>query len=145
MQIMTKYFFSMDYQEEEVLFFTNGIFGFEDYKKFILIRFDSNNNNLFCLQSIEEKTLAFVLINICNFSPSYKEDILNFVPDSFSNDSLSVYGICVVKEVISESTANLKCPILINPFEGKGMQIILENNKYPFKHPFSALINVGED
>ena len=62
MQIMTKYFFSIDYQEEEVISFENGIFGFEDYKKFILIPFDRDNNNICCLQSIEEETLAFKLI-----------------------------------------------------------------------------------
>ena len=145
MQIMTKYFFSIDYHEEEVISFENGIFGFEDYKKFILIPFDRDNNNICCLQSIEEQTLAFILINICNFLPSYKEEILYSIPNSFSNDSLSIYGICVISEIISQSTANLKCPLFINSSKTKGIQIILENSTYPFKYPFSTLMTVGED
>lgn len=144
MELLTKYFSNMQYTEDEVIFFKNGIFGFADYKKYVLIRFDNKNDSLICLQSIEEPSIAFVMINPYNFINDYAiflddEDYSEL--EIIDSNKLLVYNICVVNDEVSESTANLKCPIIVNSETRLAKQIILDDSKYPFKYPFSKLIN----
>lgn len=144
MEVSTKYFSNIQYNEDEVIYFKNGLFGFENFKKYLLIRFDNNNNNLICLQSIEEESIAFVMINPYNFINDYnlslsEEDFKQLQVDDITN--ILVYNICVLNDDISKSTANMKCPIVINPQTRNAKQLILEDSSYEFKYPFSKLIN----
>lgn len=144
MELTTKYFANMQYTEDEVINFKDGIFGFTDYKKYLLIRFDNKNDSIICLQSIDEPNIAFIMINPYKFIEKYdvilsEEDLKEL--EISESDSILVYNICVVNDLISESTANLKCPILVNSQTRLAKQIILEDSSYPFKYPFSKLIN----
>ena len=60
MQLDTKYFGRIDYAEEDVLEFPNGLFGFEDQKKFLLLPFSGSNGNMLCLQSVAGPSPAFI-------------------------------------------------------------------------------------
>lgn len=144
MEVSTKYFSNIQYNENEVIYFKNGLFGFENFKKYLLIRFENNNNNLICLQSIEEESIAFVMINPYNFINDYnlslsEEDFKQLQVDDIT--SILVYNICVLNDDISRSTANMKCPVVINPQTRNAKQLILEDSSYEFKYPFSKLIN----
>lgn len=68
MERMTKYFGELSFKDDEILDFKNGLFGFEKYRYFSLIRFDNDNGNILCLQSLEESELAFPVINRFRFS-----------------------------------------------------------------------------
>lgn len=144
MEIITKYFSNMQYSEDEVIIFKDGIFGFPDYKKYIIIRFDNKNDSLLCLQSIDEVNIAFVMINPYKFINEYNIILsdADYADLEISEpDNILVYNICVVNDTILESTANLKCPILVNSRARLAKQIILEDNSYTFKYPFSKLIS----
>jgi len=144
MELLTKYFSTMQYTEDEVIYFKDGIFGFQDFKKYVLIRFENKNDSLICLQSIDEPNIAFVMINPYKFLEDYNvslydEDYKELeISDS---DSILVYNICVVNDSVLESTANLKCPIVVNSQKRLAKQVILEDSSYPFKYPFSKLVN----
>ncbi len=144
MELMTKYFSNTQYTEDEVIFFNDGIFGFANHKKYLLIRFDNKNDSLICLQSIDEPNIAFVMINPYKFIKEYdvilpEQDYGDLkVSDS---DNILVYNICVVNDSVLKSTVNLKCPIIVNSRTRLAKQIILEDSTYPFKYPFSKLIN----
>lgn len=144
MELLTKYFSNVQYNEDEVILFKDGIFGFPDYKKYILIRFDNKNDSLICLQSIDEPNIAFVMINPYKFIKEYNillSDTDYSELEISDSDNTLVYNICVVNDTILESTANLKCPIVVNPVTRLAKQIILEDSPYPFKYPFSKLMN----
>ena len=47
METNTKYFGTMPYTEDEVITFENGIFGFEENKRYLLIRFEEDKQG-FC-------------------------------------------------------------------------------------------------
>ncbi|WP_313528407.1 flagellar assembly protein FliW [Anaerotignum sp.] len=144
MELVTKYFSNMEYDETDVLLFKAGIFGFEKYQKFILIRFDNSNNSLICLQSIDDPDIAFVMINPFHFIPDYELALADSdMKDLELQDmqKLAVYNICVLHDDVPKSTANLRCPIIVNTDTCLAKQIILENSDYPFKYPFQKLIN----
>lgn len=139
MEINSKYFSLIEYSENAITYFPNGLFGFEDCTHYIVIQFDENNDNLFCLQSIDEEGLAFVLLKISNYIPDYPKTIFDTMSSKTSLENISIYTICTIKDDIANSTTNLKCPIVIDLATNKGQQLILENNAYPFKFPFSDL------
>lgn len=140
METDTKYFSRVTYSAEDVVFFQNGLFGFEDKKKFILIQFENDLDSLVCFQSVENQNLAFIMINPFNFLPSYAPQIspLDLSDVGAQNiGEVAIYTICVIRDDIMESTANLRCPILINADTKKAKQIILDDTSYPFRFPFS--------
>ena len=143
MELETKYFSNMTYEDNDVILFKNGLFGFENYKRFILIRFDNNNNAMVCLQSIDETNIAFVMINPYHFIHDYNVSLSETDMNDLQldgTDNLTVYNICVLQETIPQSTTNLRCPVIVNTQTKLAKQIILENVEYPFKYPFKDLI-----
>ena len=52
---------------------------------------------------------------------------------SDENDAI-IYNIVTVPEDISKTSINLKAPLIINTKNNKACQVILENEKYKFKH-----------
>ena len=58
MEINTKYFGLMPFEDDEVITFESGIFGFEQDKRYIIIRFDEDNNGILCFQSIDDEKIG---------------------------------------------------------------------------------------
>lgn len=140
-EINTKYFGKFFYKEDECITFPHGLFGFENYHDYILIPFTEGEDSTFCLQSIKDETLAFIIINpflyIPEYTPVVSENDKKIVEIQNEND-LSFYIICVMRDTIEESTANLKCPIVVNPHNRLAHQIILEDSNYGFRHSFQS-------
>lgn len=143
MEINTKYFGKVSFVEEEALFFENGLFGFDNYKKYLLIRFENDNDSLLCLQNIEDENLAFVVMNPYSFLSDYLPVVTDIDLKDIGADKKTVplvYNICVLKDNIVESTVNLRCPLIINFNTKRAKQVILDDTKYSFKFPFSQLM-----
>ncbi len=138
----TKYFGNYSYDDSSVIVFDNGLFGFEEQKQFLLIQLDQNNENVLCLQSLTDSNIAFFTVNPFAFYEDY-----NPVPTDKEIAAIGardmgdvlVYVICAMTDDINTSTANLKCPIMINSHNKKAVQVILDNPEYQFRHSFSAL------
>ena len=144
METNTKYFGTMPYTEDEVITFENGIFGFEENKKYLLIRFEENNGGLLCLQNLEDTNLAFTVANPFLFMPEYAPVVAQTDLDKIGNPpigNLVFYNTCVIAENIAESTINLRCPLVINGETKQAVQVILEDNSYAFKQLFYELLN----
>lgn len=139
MEINTKYFGPMPYTEDEVITFRKGVFGFEENRRFILIRFDDENGGLLCLQNIEDEQLAFVVMNPFYFMPDY-EPVLQEAElkrlEAGTSEELLFYNICVLDEDVAKSSVNLRCPLVVNGDTKQAMQVILEDSRYSFKQPF---------
>jgi flagellar assembly factor FliW len=61
MDVVTKSGEVVNISEKQVYTFPNGLLGFENFKKFALI--ESEYEPFFWLQSLDEKNLAFLLID----------------------------------------------------------------------------------
>lgn len=139
MNINTKYFSNLSYTEEEVITFKSGIFGFENNKRFLLIRFEEENGGLLCLQNLEDEQLAFVVMNpFCfplGYCPKLSENDLKSL-GCVDEKSLVCYNICVLNDDVKKSSVNLRCPLVINGETRQALQVVLEDDRYSFKHPF---------
>lgn len=139
MNTITKYFGDLSFQQEDILFLKDGLYGFENYHTYLLIRFEPDNPHLICLQSLEAEDLAFVLVNpftvVSEYAPSISQEDMKAL-ELDVNSEVTYYALCVIHEPLEESTVNLKCPLVINPGTRNAKQIILE--EYSLKHPFGS-------
>ena len=146
MQLDTKYFGRIDYAEEDVLEFPNGLFGFEDQKKFLLLPFSGSNGNMLCLQSVAGPSPAFILMNPFSLKPDYapvlSDEELKLMGVSTSHE-LCYYVMCVAREPVGESTVNLRCPVVVNPDLHRAVQVILDTGLYHMRHRLDEFSNEG--
>ena len=89
------------------------------------------------LQSLEDETLSFILMNPFMIYPDYnpklsKQDLKELEADS--PDDISFYVISVIREPSNQSTVNLRAPLAVNALNRKAKQVMLEQPEYTFRH-----------
>ena len=147
MKLQTKYFGEIDYETEDLLTFSSGLFGFEEEHQFLLLPFEGSGGTLLCFQSVQTPALAFVAMDpfaLCPaYSPSLQPQELKELGAAESQD-LGFYVLCVVKKPVADSTVNLKCPIAINPETRAARQVILDDDRYDMRHLLAQFGGEGE-
>lgn len=135
----TKLFGEIDINDEKVILFEQGLIGFENLKKFAIL-FDTDHadrRNISWLQSLEEPTLAFPIIDPFlireDYNPEIEDSGLATLGD-LKEEDLNVLVTLSVPKDIKQMSCNLKAPIIINVETRKGAQLIAENNDYPIKY-----------
>lgn len=135
----TSRFGVIEIEEKEIIVFTKGLLGFHEYNRYILIPASEDNSNLFYfLQSVDEESLCFILINPFSVHDNYEIDLGDKVVEKLeieSAEDVLIYTIVTVKDSLRTATTNLKAPIVINIKNNRGEQIILEGKDYPIKNP----------
>lgn len=141
MKVLSKYFGEVEYESDDLLTFPAGLFGFDEEHSFLLLPFEGSAGSLLCFQSIQTPALAFVAMDPFSLKPDYAPRLqpqelkeLGVTEDH----ALGFYVLCVVKNPVSESTVNLKCPIAINPETRVARQVILEEDAYEMRHPLAG-------
>jgi flagellar assembly factor FliW len=138
MKLNTPYLGEIEYEKDEVIIFEQGLYGFEDRQKFILINLDDAEFPFNWLQSIENEELSFVLTSPFLFVENYEFELPDQVAETLSiekpEDAL-ILSTVVLNEELNKSTMNLQAPIIINRNSNKGRQIILEED-YDLKYKF---------
>jgi len=133
--VKSRVFGELEVSEENIIFFEEGIPAFEDLKKFVIIKQDESP--FYWLQSIEDKDIAFVILNPFEIKPDYEFDLPDEVVSKLeitSASDVAVFCIVVIPEDIKQTRVNLKAPIIINVNKRKGMQYLLDDERYPLKY-----------
>ena len=91
MKIDTTRFGEIDIKESELIVMRGPIFGFERLSRFVLL-FHNNNTPLWWLQSTEDPSIAFVVVNPRIVKPDYNPTI--FTEDVESLDIKSSRSHC---------------------------------------------------
>ena len=141
MYINTKFLGEIEIQESEIITFEQGLPGFFEYKKFILIGLDADLP-IAMLQSVEEVDINFVVAFPFAFNKDYAFDISEQDREELelSDESEVVtYSIVTLNETFMDSTLNLLAPVVINMNKKLGKQIVLnDNERYPLQFPIGA-------
>ena len=123
--------------EEKIIEFKSGLPGFEEYKKFVIILNEDEENPFHKLQSLEETEISFIIINPFIFKQDYDfkllEDTVEKLEIKDSKDVV-VYTIVTIPEDYTKMTANLLGPIIINTKNNQAKQIVLNDTEYTTKH-----------
>ena len=131
MRVGTTRFGELEVKEEDVIHFDEGPLGFENLGKFIVV--DPGDHGLILwFQSVEVPETAFPIIESGVFRSNYTVNLLPAELNSLGLESVSqasVYSILTIPREISEMSANLKAPIVINNKTRKARQIVLQDSK----------------
>ncbi|MBC7959820.1 MAG: flagellar assembly protein FliW [Vallitaleaceae bacterium] len=138
MIIKTKHFGEVDIEEINILDFPEGIFGFEDATKYVLLYDQEADNSPFCwLQSLDDQAVSLPLINPLSYFPEYNPEVEGELVEKIGEpiiEDLNLFTVVVVPEDIKKMTTNLKAPILVNVKTRKGLQVIAKDEEYAIKH-----------
>ena len=137
MIIETKHFGTLEVAEDKVITFPQGLFAFEEKKRYVLLENQDRENPLWWLQSLDDSNLAFVLINPFLFKPDYEfelsaEDVEDL--GLVNPQEAAVFCLVVIPRDVKKMTANLLAPLVINAQLKKGKQIVLLQKNYTTKH-----------
>lgn len=139
MKISTRFFGEIEIDENKIISFPEGIPGFEELTKFLLLDIE-DNEHLKCLQSLEDGQICLLVTSPWNY---FKEYEFNISDDDIkklgisSPDDVDVYNIITVRE--DKITANLISPVIINLIKNLGKQIILSDSNYSIRQEISCL------
>jgi len=136
MKTVTLRFGEIDIPDDRIINFPKGILGFEQLHKYVILQRDDSEPFRW-LQSLEDPNLAFVISNPAFFFPNYKIEMnLRELEDieCFEDSTLETYVIITIPNDISQMSANLQGPLLINVDSNLGKQVVLVNSPYTIQH-----------
>ena len=136
MELSTTRFGTVNISEESILTFPSGLIGFNHCTKFALLT-DERGLVYQWLQSVDEGSLAFVVVQPGLVNPDYHVEVqddalaeLNFQ----EGDLVELFAIVTIPRGEPEkATVNLQGPIVVNFGKNMGKQIIL-NESYPLRY-----------
>lgn len=137
MKLNTKYFGAIEIHEQNIIYFPEGILGFEDERQFVIINNEDEQNPFHWLQSVQNPELAFVIINPFFVYPNYDIVLPKSVQEKLkirTEKDIAIYSIVVIPKDMEKMTTNLLGPIIININEKLGKQVILDDDRYTTKH-----------
>lgn len=137
MLLNTKHFGEIEIEENKIITFKEGIPGFEDSKRYIVL-YDGDESSPFrWLQAVDDGQLAFAVINPFMILGDYDVEIPE---DAVGNlhieniEDVMLLSIVVIPEDHTKMTMNLKAPVIINQKNNCGMQVVLDTDMYSVRH-----------
>jgi len=144
MNIKTRNYGDISPAEDDIIRFTEGMYGFEEYEKYVILK-DIPEDDIMYLQSIDNENLSFVLIDpfviINGYEPKINDDDLKELKVKDESE-LKFLLVAIITKETQNSVVNLRSPIALNPELKIAKQVILENLEYPLRYP---MFNNEED
>lgn len=137
MIIETGRFGKLTVERDDIIEFPQGILGFPEYKKYCLID-PADDTLILWLLCLDNPEVCFPVLEPKVFRPDYAVRLSGAEMRDLQLTTLkkaAVYSILTIPENISEMTANLKAPLVINLEEQIAKQAVLQENDYNIKHP----------
>ncbi|MGK9477087.1 flagellar assembly protein FliW [Melioribacter sp. OK-6-Me] len=117
MKVKTKQFGEIEFPDDLILNFKEGLVGFETLRKFILIK--PEDTLFYWLNSIENPDIAFPLFGLRLIDEEYPQV-----------ENHEAFGIVILNSDPLKITINMKAPVYINQDNKTGYQKILDEEKY---------------
>ena len=116
-----------------------GLMGLERYTRFALV--PSGREGLCWLQSLEERTLAFVLADPFQLVPEYAAELPEAdaaaIGAARPEDVLLLVVVTLSGGGGSTPTANLRAPLAFNVATRRGRQVVLANDRFGTAEPIA--------
>ena len=142
MKFKSSRFGELDINESEISNFGKGLLGFEDYKRYALLKLDDKTPFRW-LHSLDNENLAFIVIEPLQFMFEYNIEISsedrNPLELADPADAL-IYVTVSIPEDAEKMTANLQGPLVINKKNKKAAQIISNDPEHDVRTSILAEI-----
>jgi len=138
MQLNTGRFGSVEVEDEKILTFPWGLPGFEHLRRFVVLP-GAGSDVFGWLQSVEEESTAFLVVDPFVFFPGYFVDIPERETHELKLEAPAQAVLLVIVSVpegdIKKATVNLLAPLVINTARQLGRQVILNSSPFNTRHP----------
>lgn len=109
------------YEEEAVIQFSEGLIGFPELRRAVLIPLDEYAP--FCwLASLDDERVRFIVVN--------PRQVFNDYDTGFEDEPLQPMAIVKISSDWRETTVNLRAPIFVNAETRRAAQIVLDRTSY---------------
>jgi len=140
MEINTRDFGPVEVGEDAIYEFDDGLYGFEDVRRFAIFAREFEDVSFLNLQALGSLFPCFLVFEPWELYPNYRpiltnEDLGLCQVDNI--EDLIFLVIATVPDLIEDLSINIKSPVVLNPKTRKARQVILQNPDYPVKYfPF---------
>jgi flagellar assembly factor FliW len=136
----TKNLGRITYEAGAAIEFPCGLPGFENRRKFLIVRFPHTDPLLF-LQSLEDPSLCFVTLPTRSVEPQYRlkvceDDLRSLGLPASRQPRIGEDVLCLAVLTLREKgpTANLLAPVLVNVRDMKAVQAVAPESGYSHQH-----------
>ncbi len=137
MIIKTRDFGEQEIAEDKIISFPEGLYAFEEERRFILLSPLGEDVYPAWLQSVDNENLCFIVFDpqkiVSDYSVTAEEESLR-AAELTADCGVRYLSLAVVPEEYKDTTVNLKSPILVNTEKMLAVQAIAAEN-YPIKFP----------
>lgn len=138
LKIATTRFGEIEVEDAKVITFPEGLVGFSDNKKFVLIN-HKDDSPFKWLQSVDEAPLAFLVSDPFWFCPDYEFELTDEdekMLEIASPEQVAVLvTITIPKDNPQALTANMLGPLVFNSERQYAKQLVLTSDKYTVQYP----------
>lgn len=127
----------LEVQEEDVITFPDGLVGFGDWRRFVLLE-DPDEAPVAVLQSVDDLNVSLLVTDPFYVTARYSIELPTEDKELLGLARVEqgkVLCVLALKEGPVAVTANLLGPIVINPDTRTARQVILQNSHYSAQHP----------
>ena len=137
----------IEVSKDKLITMERPVLGFEKYKQFCLVEIEEVKPFLW-LQSVDEPSISFLVVNPRLFMSDYKIEINSKeIAELKIQDvnSVETYVVVTLADKAENITANMQGPILINTENKLGKQLVLVNTDYDVKYHFMNYLPQTEE
>ncbi len=136
MEFPTKRFGVIKVEEDHILHFPEGLIGFPEYRRFIVMDLDKPGL-LKWLQCLDAQSLGFVILDprvpFSDYDPAFAPQDLEPL-EALHPSELVLLSVVTVPQDVKQMTVNLLAPLVVNPAKRLGKQVITTDPEYTTKH-----------
>ena len=139
MRIQTTRFGTLEIDESRILFFPQGILGFGDLKRYVILDHDREVPFKW-MQAVDDPDVAFVVTDPQWILPGYRvvirQEVLAELKPRRMEDLILLVILTIPPGAPERATANLQGPIIVNVENRLAKQIVLVR-QYTTRYPLS--------
>jgi flagellar assembly factor FliW len=134
MKLLTRDLGELEIDERDIVTFAGPIFGFEKYRRFVFLYQEDLSEHFIWLQSVEEPELCFILVQPDLITDQYRPELPPEAKELLGEGDYMCWLIASLREPFTDSTVNLRSPIVVNPELHQAAQFVLDGS-LPIRHP----------
>ncbi|WP_368493427.1 flagellar assembly protein FliW [Marinitoga sp. 1154] len=127
----------IEVEDNEIIYFEDGIPGFENLKKFVIFTFPETYPIMWLL-SLEDELVSFPIIEPKLIKIDYQVQLPIEIAKKLDIENINDAAVFAIMTIPHENpenaTVNLKAPLIISKKTNKGIQYILDNEELSLKH-----------
>ena len=131
LKIQTRDFGEQEIFEEDIIYFPNGLFAFEDCKRFVLFSPLGDEASPMWLQCVDSIKPCFIVFKpmdfISDYNPNPNSEDLEIIKLE-KEEEIEYLSIAVVPNDYKNTTLNIKSPIIINRNKKLALQTVLQED-----------------